>query len=229
MSIGGDKLKKNGKRGIFDSLQESELLQQLDNKMQHSSYYHKRYEGYMEKAVTDTDGKKHIERVYIREYYNQELTDKNRIRVRILYSVLYFLAAVLFLYASVIKTGSNLEKHIQFISFLTAVSMLAMLVFLITYIAGPKKMTIWQYYSGPVRVKGTSLIISVLMFAQAIAAAVFVITSNNSLDMRELINIAIYSVAAIMMLLIFIFEKKITYKKTMSDTTFQRGGYYIDF
>ncbi|MDR1766387.1 MAG: hypothetical protein LBR77_10015 [Lachnospiraceae bacterium] len=59
----------------------------------HSRAYHKYFEDYAERAVTAPDGKVMIERVYVGNYYRQSLTAPQRIRRKIMYAVLYALAA----------------------------------------------------------------------------------------------------------------------------------------
>lgn len=217
-----DKLNKSNKSPGNDR------IHAVDDIMQHSSYYHKRYEGYMEKLATDVNGRKHIERVYTGEYYSQDITDKRHFLTRILYAVLYLLAAGLFLFASSTSTVSNLAVYVQLICFIILAAMFVMLVYLITYIASPRRMTVWEHYSGPVRVKQWSQMTAILMAIEALAVATFVILHRDIELSGELINIAGYLAASLAVISINRIEAKIAYKKTLSESEPPRGGYCID-
>ncbi len=223
-----DKPKKKSKLFDIDNLNNKEYIRSIDNRMQHSSYYHKRYQGYMEKLYRDENGKKHIQRIYIGEYYTQDIEEKKRVLIRILYAVLYILAAGLFIFFSVRKTEGNLTMYVQFLSFLTIAAMFALMIFLITYIAAPKHMTAWEHYSGPARVKIFSLLSATLIASVALAVTVFVISHREIKFSSELINISGYVAASFSMFLINRIEAKIQYKKTVSENKAPRDAYYIE-
>jgi hypothetical protein len=103
----------------------------IGEKMLHSVYYHKRFEGWMEKVVEDGSGRKHIERVYTGDYFRQDVSDRRRCIIRIAYAVLYVLSAGCFLFVSARSTGSNRAFFNQFLCFLTLLPMVAIATLLV--------------------------------------------------------------------------------------------------
>ena len=65
---------------------------EADRFMQHSRYYHRRFEGFMEQMVTGEDGRRRIRRVYVGDYFSQDMPDRRRVLTRILYAGLWLLA-----------------------------------------------------------------------------------------------------------------------------------------
>ncbi len=199
-----------------------------DDKIQHSSYYHRRYQGFMETPVIGSDGKKHIERVYTGDVYLAELPAGRRTAIRAGYAALYLLSAGLFLYASSGGTAFNRALYVQFASFLALSAQFITLWYLIAYLAAPGRMTVWQHYAGPVRLKRWSGITALLLAAETLAAVLFILLHPDSGLLRELGGAACLFAAAAAMAWIYRIESRIPYIKIPCDADIPRGGYYID-
>jgi hypothetical protein len=213
---------------LMDGKIKNSIAGVLGSGVHHSRYYHRRYEGWMERSIEKGDGKKRIERVYVGEYYSQDLSDGQRLLFRFLYSALYIFSLSFFLFASIRFTGSNRTFAVQFICFLTLLAMVAMLVFLFAYVLSPKRLTVWEYYAGPLRVRIFSFIIALLIGGSAMAVLIYLLAADNANVQSELANIAVYGTAAVLMFIIHRMEKNIPYKVTPAVAKEMRSGYYID-
>lgn len=214
---------------IIKNIKGNEKFQDLYKKMVHSTYYHKRYEGYMENIVTDVKGRRRIHRVYVGEYYSQDISAKNRVLIRILYIFLYLLSVACFIFVSSRNSKSNYVIFIQIICFLLIMAMLMMMLFLVSYITSPKSMTVWEHYAGPVRIKVTSAAIAILLGIEALAVIIFVIFHSDIILWDEIVNIVGYLIASMSMFLINRVENKIQYNKTLNNNKKFRGGHYIEY
>jgi ABC-type multidrug transport system fused ATPase/permease subunit len=194
----------------------------------HSMYYHRRYEGWMEQLVEKDGGKKRIERVYVGEYYSQDLSARQGLLIRFLYFVLYTLSSAFFLIASIRFTGSNRTFVVQFICFLTLLCLIALFIFLCAYALSPKRMTVWEYYAGPSRVRTFSFITALLMGGNVAAVFMFILTADNADVQSEIVNIAAYLAVLVLMFVLYRVEKSIRYEVTASSAKEIRSGYYID-
>jgi hypothetical protein len=182
----------------------------------------------MEQLVEKGGGKKHIERVYVGDYYSQDLSARQDLAIRFLYFVLYALSSASFLIASIRSTGSNRTFVVQFICFLTLLGLVALFVFLCAYVFSPKRMTVWEYYAGPLRVRTCSLIIVLLMGGNAVAVLMFILIANSADVQNEIVNIAAYLAAVALMFVMYCMEKNIRYEVTASSAKEMHGAYYID-
>jgi ABC-type multidrug transport system fused ATPase/permease subunit len=200
----------------------------LGTGVHHSLYYHRRYEGWMEHLIEREGGKKRIERVYVGEYYSQDLSVRQGLLIRLLYFVLYALSSAFFLIASIRFTGSNRTFVVQFVCFLTLLCLIAFLVFLCAYVFSPKRMTVWEYYAGPLRIRTLSFIIALLMGGNAAATFTFILITDNADVQSEIVNIAAYLAVLVLMSVLCRVEKSIRYKVTASSAKEMRNGYYID-
>jgi len=81
--------------------------------LKHSRHYHDYFEGYAERQIPGPDGSPpRIERVYVGEYYRQDVSNKVWVLLRIGYIPLYLLGSGFFLY-----TGSRQTQGIWRIMF----------------------------------------------------------------------------------------------------------------
>ncbi len=203
---------------------------ELKNKLQHSDYYHKRFEGYMEKMVPKENGKGYrIERVYTAEFYHQKLSPQLRLAYRFLYALLYLISVVLFFLASTRPTNSNLAGYVSFSSCLSILALLGLFIVMLSYMTAQRYMTIWEHYAGPVRLKGVSLLTSGLLGIQGILVVLFILLNRDYNLGAELLDVAVYLTSSLTIFVINRIEKKISYEIIPNTNVPLRGGYYIDF
>jgi hypothetical protein len=206
----------------------NEILRALGSQVKHSPYYHKRYEGWMEKIEEDGQGRRRIVRAYAGEYYRQDLSDAKRRLVRLLHPVFYAAGTAAFLFAASRDTASNRAAPAQLICFAAVLVQIALLLFLLAYEAAPRRMTVWERYAGPVRLKWASLAAAVLMGAEVPAIAVFLLLGPAGDLGAESASAAGYAAAAASMLAMHLTERRIRYAETPNEAPPLRGGYYID-
>ena len=216
---------------LNDGKAKNSIAHVLNNGVHHSKYYHQRYEGWMEQVVEKDDGKKRIERVYVGDYYSQSLSVRQGLLIRFLYFALYALSSASFIFASSRFTESNRNIVVQFICFLTLLGLAALFVFLCAYAFSPKRMTVWEYYAGPLRVKTFNFVSALLMGGNAVAVFMFLLIGDggDGADLQsEGVNIVLYLAATVMMFVMYRIEKSVLYKVSASNAEEPHGGYLID-
>lgn len=183
----------------------------LTPKLFRRSYFHDYYEGYTE-ILEPSSNKKgfKIKRIYSANFYQQSLSKRKSITVRILYCILLMLSAVLLCCAAWIPAGCNFVWYSTFpqaASFaFVALSVWAML----SYIACGKNLKIRDYKQGPRAIKRWSLLAAVSLALASLGAALYcILTRSHSLPV--ITCVICYLLAASGMLAINRIEASIEY------------------
>lgn len=206
------------KRGFLDKLEEK-LQKKLDredeernNGFHHSTRYHDFFEGYAEARVPNQDGKgSHIERVYMGDYYRQNVSDGRRIALRLLYVGLYLLSAALFVYGMEQRVRSNLALFVAAPGLLSVLVYVLMLPILISYVTQPRDMTVWGYRSSSKRLKKLSLVAAALVLTTAVTVIAYCMWDIQDDIGSELMCIVCYVLSSVCMGGIGLVERTVDY------------------
>ena len=133
----------------------------------HSPLYHRVFEGYSERKVPKENGNgTRIERVYVGTYYIRRGSGRNLALTKLLYVLLYLLAAAGFVYAFTRPVGYNSVWYGAVPAFAEAIVLLLFAADLFTCLGAPRRMTVYHYNAF-----GKLLRLSLLAVAAALAYA----------------------------------------------------------
>lgn len=177
----------------------------------HSRSYHKFFEDWAERKVYDINGKLHVERVYVGNYYSSPLASNQRVAQRIIYVLLYILSIALFIASGIQDIPVN-HSIIPSLAVALCIFPLAWFVFpLFRNLTAPKEMIIRQYRASSldfIRISG------ITSFALAVAGLInllFLIWGSG--PVRETILCALgYFAAAGLLLGLRLWEQHLKYK-----------------
>lgn len=175
----------------------------------YSSYYHKYFEGYVEKQVTDSKGKKHIVRTYVGDYHIHSMTDKQWVGLKLLYAVLYLLACVSLIYGA---SRNNLANVTWFVRAGTGIAVVVMFIFLYTlvnYEIAQRKLTIWGYHETSETMKTKCLVALGAIGLSAFSQIVFIVMFFKVINLSsEAVTLVFTIISALFMLAIYFIEAK---------------------
>lgn len=196
--------------------------------MRHSGHYHKYFEGYAEKDVLDgNDGKHHIERVYVMPWHHLAVSDKKRAAIRVLYVLLFILGAGLNIASGLHQGVSGTAFYVAFATFLSFIAMFFLAVTMFSYITGPRKMTAWEFKSGPERVKKLAKLCTCLIVAESTMTFLFAVL-NRKCDLSPIIlNGFLTALSAVPFGTIFFIERRLPYELVENDNTERKGSLII--
>lgn len=178
----------------------------------HSTSYHDFFEGYAEARVPNRNGKgSHIERVYVGEYYRQNVSDGKRAALRLIYVGFYLLSAALFAYGMQQRVPSNSSLCVAAPGLLSSLAYVLMLPVLLSYVTQPRNMTVWGYRSSSKRLEKLPLVTAALVFATAAAVLAYCLWSAQDSISGELVCIVCYTAASALLGAIGGIERTVDY------------------
>lgn len=196
--------------------------------MRHSGHYHRYFEGYAEKDVLDgTDGKHHIERVYVMPWHYLAVSDKKRIMIRVLYVLLFILGAGLNITAGLNQGVSGSAFYVAFATFLSFIAMFFLAIAMFSYITGPKRMTAWEFKSGPARVRSRSKLCVYLIAIEGAMLVLFAVFNSNCDRLAMVLNVVLTALSAFPFMTILFIEKKLPYDLLENDNIEHKGSFVI--
>ena len=171
--------------GLRDQLRNS---LQKDNKQGkpgtwHSKAYHRFFEGYSEVSVPRPNGKGTvIQRIYTGNYYRQDLTNGQRILIRILFAVLFLCIAYLFVSSATLPLASNSTWYVVLTQVVSIPFLFWIVIAFFSYLPAGRDLTIDGYRSSSLALKKATLgaAISLGMVALATLVFMFLNPSNES-------------------------------------------------
>ena len=198
------------------------------NSIPHSSYYHRRFQDYVEVSKIDENGRQYIERTYVGQYYSLDADSNKKWQLKVLYPILYIISFILFVTGETIVNASSLNKPAQLVVFLCLAVMLYYGITVIRYVIRPDEMTVWEYHSGPVQIKRFSKYIIFLQLLNAACTIPFLFLVEKDMWLGELQTIVCCIIAAIPMFFLYSIEAKQHYSVHSSDAEMDKNGYYME-
>lgn len=178
----------------------------------HSRSYHKFFEDWAEWKTVDKNGKIHVERVYVGNYYRSPLNKRQRLIRRIQYVLLYVLSVAAFIMSGSKDVPVN---HAIVPALASAVCIFAfalLFLSLCSNLISPEEMIIRQYRASSLDLIQMSGITAIALAAAAFINILFLITVNDTSVMETIFCIVGYLAAAGFTLILHFLERCLDYK-----------------
>ena len=146
----------------------------------HSALYHRVYEGYSERQVPKENGRgMRIERVYVGTYFERQNTGVTLTMAKVLYPVLFLLAALCAVFAFSRSTGYNSIWYGVIPMFTLIILMILFLYHLFACLTSPKRMELYHYNSF-LRLMQSALRTAIVAFLYALLSVVFLLLNPGT-------------------------------------------------
>lgn len=164
--------------------------------LRHSSAFHRYFEGYAEHRVPQEDGTFQIERFYVGEYYRQDLSDRGRLGIRLLYVLLFFLSVRIFVLAGVQNTGSNLFLGTIACQIGCVCAYIGLFFILIAYLTSKREMEVRTYRETSQSLRKCTRVLCCFQCGAAAMTLVYLVLSRGENLATELECAALYGISA---------------------------------
>ncbi len=198
---------------------------QLETGFRHSSRYHDFFEGYTEARVETENGKARIVRVYTAPWIQRDMPEKEQLRLKALYWLLYLAGTALYFWRLVLPIVSNTRPYVAAPGLLSVIFLLLMLFALISYTWGKPFMTIYEYKSSAKRLRRLSLYGGSLMAATALMT--LLATWIDAGGTATLVNALLLLFSASLVLGIFLKERTVPYRERENNNQAPEGGFEL--
>jgi hypothetical protein len=195
----------------------------------HSAAYHRHFEGWSEFEEQKTNGKVKIRRVYTGAWYRQDLSDRCRILLKLLFSTLFVFAVVLFIFCSTQSVGSNQCWYVAITQAGASVGLVWMGIGLFNYLTAKKNMTISEHRSSSGTLRVGSMIVSISFTAAMLMTLLYVLLQYKEIMIgREVMCAAGYLICGVAVFTVNRIERKIRYLETPSGNEAPREAVIVD-
>ena len=198
---------------------------QLETGFRHSSRYHDFFEGYTEAKVETENGKTRIMRVYTAPWIRRDLPEKEQIRLKALYWLLYLAGMALYFWRLVLPIVSNTRPYVAAPGLLSVIFLFLMLFALISYSRAKPLMTIYEYKSSAKRLRKLSLIGGCLMAATALTTLLATWIDHGGAATS--INALLLALSSVCVLGIWFKEKQVPYMEVENTNQAPEGGFEL--
>jgi len=178
----------------------------------HSKAYHRFFEGYAEVNIPTKNGKgAQIKRIYIGDYYRQELTKSRRVVFRILFAVLFLFITYLFISSAIIPLKSNTTWYVVLPQAGSILFLAWAFIALCSYLPSGRDLTIDGYRSSSLALKKATLGVAIGLGLSAIVTLVFMGLNQSNQMMAELLCAGRYLLGGFLALSINRIENRTKY------------------
>jgi hypothetical protein len=189
------KNEKQGKRGTW-----------------HSKSYHRFFEGYSEVSIPRPNGKGTIiQRIYTGNYYRQNITDRQRILIRILFIILYGCITFLFISSAITPSLVNSTWYVVLPEAVCLVFLSWILITFYSYFQLTRDLTIEGYRSSSGALLKASLGASISLGLTALATLVFIFVNLPNKPSLEIFIVLKYLAGGLISFSINRIERKVHY------------------
>ena len=193
----------------------------------HSNSYHHFFEGYTEKKVQIIRGNKTKEkliRVYTSDYYALDVSNRNRVLLKLLCVALYLLsvACLVFLYQT--DPAFNYAVYTGVTEFLTIILMVLLLVAVVNFLTTKKLMTIGEYKSSFQNLRRFSFLAAAAYGLDLIAIVLFFILHPSEFLSTALSGPAFFLVGGFSIFGIYLIVKKVPCRTVENPNTLENGS-----
>lgn len=185
----------------------------MAKKKRHSSAYHRYFEGYAERECYDEKGKRHIERVYVGNYYRRAVSDGQHKALKAQYAVMYLLSLAVFLFAGTRDTQLNTARYVYIPVILSLVAMLCLLVTIVFNLIAPREMVIRAYRDSSEKLIYTSISTAVLQIVNALATIFGMFYVPGQVGLDQCLSIAGFLISAGILLWLWQTERCLEYEE----------------
>lgn len=183
--------------GLRDSYRKGGFTK--ETKYTGSRAYQKFFEDYEEVYVPKKNGKgMRIERIYRGDWYIADVTDAKWIRNKVVTVLLFMISLVLFAIAAYPSTAANQTVYVTLMQAVSAFMLFLLLVYVCTYAAAGRKMTIYKYKhtSDPLKNASSAACAALLVTALAQIICLFAEGSETGEIRRGVLCTVLYLLAA---------------------------------
>lgn len=184
------------------------------------------FEGYAEYAIPRKNGRgSKIVRVYVADYYSQNLSNHLRVLIKLLYTVMYLIMTVLFINASIKPMAGNTVWYVNIPQAFCIFFLGWMLVSFKVYLPAKKLMTMYTYRKSTFMLSRSSLGAAISFGVLALMSGLYNLVNIHFVTLQELGNAACYLIGCAIAVVIYLIEKKIIYSKVLNNTTVPDNSY----
>jgi hypothetical protein len=178
----------------------------------HSKAYHRFFEGYSEIIVPRSNGKgSSIQRVYTRNYYQQNLTGAQRLLIRLLYAAVFLCIAYLFGSSATLPLAINTTWYVVLTQVVSLPFICWIVISLFSYLPAGRDLTIYEYRSSSLSLKKATLSAAISLGLVAVSTLIFILLNPSIGVLAELLSALKYLVGGVLALIMNRIESKINY------------------
>lgn len=186
----------------------------------HRKAYHRFFEGYSEIAVPNANGRGYkIQRIYTGDTYRQDLTQSQRILLRLLYVTLFLGAAYLFVSSGIQPRASNATWYVSLPQAASIPFLFWIVIVFITYLPAKQELTIYEYRSSSLALQRATLGAAISLGLIAFAMLIFVLVSRPDEPAIELLSAVKYLAGGLFALAMNQVEKRVNYRTIPGQNT----------
>lgn len=194
----------------------------------HRRAYHRNFEGYTEIKRVNSAGKTVIDRIYTGKYYEPDLSPANRIKLRILYVLLFLGGTSLYLFAAFRPALCNTVLYVNLFQALSIPMLLWCIYLLIFYLPATGKLTIGSYNTLHKPLIRASCLTCLCMWATALTSVICYFLHFSTNDFLDLLCAAGFAISGALIFLIYYLEVNLNYTVSNSTEQIPEGGVEID-
>ena len=177
------------------------------------------FQGYSNAKIIKKNGKGHkIVRIYTDNYHVHNITDRQWVYQKLLYTGLILVSVLLYLFTALSRTSGNSAVFVAAFSGLTAFSYIFALVSYITYIFSPRKMTVFLWKKGSSGLKRWCFVSAWSLFCVAAASFIHMLFFSEANFLLELLCSLGYGLSGFFTYVIYKIESKTEYYQEHNDT-----------
>jgi hypothetical protein len=195
----------------------------------HSDAYHRHFEEWSEYEEQMPNGKVRIKRVYTGAWYQQDISDRRRVFLRLLFCTLFVFAAVLFIICSAQNVGSNQCWYVVITQAAAIVSLSWMGIGIFNCLTAKKRITIAKYRSSSLTLRVGSIASAVSFTAAMLMTLLFVLLEYKEMVLgREVMCASGYLICGVAVFTVNRIERKICYLEMPSGDEAPQEAVLID-
>jgi archaellum biogenesis protein FlaJ (TadC family) len=200
--------------GIRDQLRSSlqEDAKQRKGGSSHSKAYHRHFEGYSEIIVPKRGGKgTSIQRIYTGDYFRQDLTNRQRILIRVLYVALFLCIAFLYTSSAILPLKINSTWYVVLPQAVTVPFLFWILIAFFSYLPAEPDMKIADYRSSSQYLLKAAMGSAICLGITALATLVFIMLNPSDESSRAMLCAGKYLLAGLLALVMYRIERMVSY------------------
>ena len=178
----------------------------------HSKAYHRHFEGYSEITVPKRNGKgTRIQRIYTGNYFRQDLTERQRIFIHVLYVALFLCIAFMYTSSAILPLAINSTWYVVLPQAGSLPFLFWILIAFFSYLPAELDIKIADYRSSSVYLLKATKGSAISLGITALATLVFIILNPSDESLREMLCAGQYIVAGLIALAMHMIERKVRY------------------
>ncbi len=194
----------------------------------HRRAYHRHFQGYTEVKTVKPDGRKVIERVYTGHYLEPVLSKKQRIRLRIVYCLLFVAGVGIFAWSATRRAVCNSVLYVGIFQALTVLMTLWCLYVLIFYLPARGRWTVGDYDSLHKPLIRSSLACALCQAAAAVASLTAIVLNRDAANSSAFLCAGGFLLGGGLFGLMGLLESRVEYTVLDNETPMPEDGVEID-